>query len=134
MLVNIMAHNRSVCASPPNGGSGCVRLGHSASLHSHASLRHSFVALQTCGLLIRATKPSHTAGTLDQKCRIMYRIICIIRHRLFQKKCTLLIHKNIEKYAFCEDNRPGESAQITKVINRSVKSKKHYPIPTTRLS
>jgi len=28
-------------------------------------LRHSFVALQTFGLLIRATKPSHTAKTLS---------------------------------------------------------------------
>jgi hypothetical protein len=28
---------------------------------------------------------------------------------------------NIEKYAFRKDNRPGESAPITEVINRSVK-------------
>jgi ABC-type uncharacterized transport system YnjBCD substrate-binding protein len=37
--------NRTVYASPPNGGSGSVRLGHSAALHSHASLRHILPAL-----------------------------------------------------------------------------------------
>jgi hypothetical protein len=39
------AHNRSVYASPPVGGSGSVRLGHFASLHSHGSLRHILPAL-----------------------------------------------------------------------------------------
>jgi hypothetical protein len=34
------AHNRTVYASPPVGGLGFVRLGHSATLHSHGSLRH----------------------------------------------------------------------------------------------
>jgi hypothetical protein len=40
------AHNRTVYASPPVGGSGYVRLGHFASLHSHGSLRHILSALR----------------------------------------------------------------------------------------
>jgi hypothetical protein len=39
------AYNRPVYASPPVGGSASVRLGHSAALHSHASLRHILSAL-----------------------------------------------------------------------------------------
>jgi len=42
-------------------GSGL--LGHGLAIPTQ-TFTHSFVALQTCGLLIRATKPSHTAGTL----------------------------------------------------------------------
>jgi hypothetical protein len=34
--------------------------------HSHASLRHSLVTLQTYGLLIRVAKPSYTTGTLGE--------------------------------------------------------------------
>jgi len=45
MEADFTAHNRIVNASPPVGGSGSVRLGHCASLHSHASLRHSLLAL-----------------------------------------------------------------------------------------
>jgi hypothetical protein len=59
------AHNRTVYASPPVGGSGSVRLGHSATLHSHGSLHPHFVRpANATHLLIRAAKTSHTAGTL----------------------------------------------------------------------
>jgi hypothetical protein len=39
------SHNRTVYATPPVGGLASVRLGHSATLHSHASLQHSLPAL-----------------------------------------------------------------------------------------
>jgi hypothetical protein len=46
------AHNRSVTASPPVGGSGFGRLGHSATLHSHASLTHIWAARNPTGFFI----------------------------------------------------------------------------------
>jgi hypothetical protein len=49
----------------PKGPRGSVRLGQSPTAPSHGSLHPQFVgpANTTC-LLIRAAKPSHTAGTL----------------------------------------------------------------------
>jgi hypothetical protein len=38
------AYNRSVYAAPPVGGLASIRLGHSATLHSHASFRHIFAS------------------------------------------------------------------------------------------
>ena len=38
------AYNRIVYASPPKGGSASVRLGHSATPHSHGLLQHIFAA------------------------------------------------------------------------------------------
>jgi hypothetical protein len=44
---------------------GSVRLGRFATLHSHGSLHPQFVGpAKPTVLLIRAAKPSHTAGTL----------------------------------------------------------------------
>jgi hypothetical protein len=49
----------------PYGPRGCVRLGHSATLHSHGSLHPQFVGPKNAThFSIRAAKPSLTAGTL----------------------------------------------------------------------
>jgi hypothetical protein len=58
------SYNRSVCASPPVGGSGFHSPRSVAALLPTAHSTHSFAGLQTYGLLIRPAKPSHTAGTL----------------------------------------------------------------------
>jgi mRNA interferase MazF len=59
------AHNRSICVPALKRLQGSVRLGHSATLHSHGSLYPHFCSpgLATQAL-IRAAKTSHTAGTL----------------------------------------------------------------------
>jgi hypothetical protein len=49
----------------PKGPRGSVWLGHFASLHFHATLHPQFVGPGNAAhFLIRAAKPSHTAGTL----------------------------------------------------------------------
>ena len=59
------SHNRSVCASPPNGGSG------SAKHQSGFRPLWRFAPPQFCGCwnasrsFIATAKPSHTAGTLS---------------------------------------------------------------------
>jgi hypothetical protein len=59
------AHNRSVCASGPKAPRPPQWLGHSATLHSHAIASAQFVGPGNAAhFLIRAAKPSHTAGTL----------------------------------------------------------------------
>jgi hypothetical protein len=62
MVYGQTAHNRTVYASPPVGGSGfrCARSATPPTLHS----THILAGLQTYGLLIRPAKTSYTAGTL----------------------------------------------------------------------
>jgi hypothetical protein len=48
MKTKQMAHNRTVYASPPLAARGSVRLGHSATLHSHGSLHQHFVGPGLC--------------------------------------------------------------------------------------
>jgi hypothetical protein len=58
----------------PKGPRGSVLLGHSATLHSHATLHPQFCSPGLASqALIRAAKPSHTAGTL---CAIWPKIGC----------------------------------------------------------
>jgi hypothetical protein len=58
------AHNRSVYAAPPFGGSGFRSPRSVAALLPTAYCTHILPALQTCGLPILAVKTSYTAGTL----------------------------------------------------------------------
>jgi len=67
MMYGGTAHNRSVYASPPSlysGGSG-LRFARSWLCHSHANLHPQFASPGLASqALIRAGKPSYTAGTL----------------------------------------------------------------------
>ena len=61
-----MAHNRSVTASPPVGGSGYAKRQSGLAPLCGILLRHSFVFARNCFAVsfIANTKPSVTAGTL----------------------------------------------------------------------
>jgi uncharacterized protein (DUF111 family) len=64
MVYGHTALNRTVYASPPYGGSGYVRLGHGLAIPTphHATVCQPWSLLRKA--LIRAGKPSYTAGTL----------------------------------------------------------------------
>jgi hypothetical protein len=68
-----IAHNRTVYAflscrtNWAVAARGFVRLGHSATLHSHANLHPQFIGPgNATHFSIRAAKPSQTAGTLGE--------------------------------------------------------------------
>jgi hypothetical protein len=69
MIHGRTAHNRTVYASPPLAARGSVWLGHSASLHSHATLHPHFCKPWKPSVsFIGLAKTSYTAGTLCAMC------------------------------------------------------------------
>jgi hypothetical protein len=81
------AHNRTVCTFGRSGGS--VRLGRSATLHSHGSLHPQFVGPKNAThFLVRAAKPSHTTETL---CEIAAEIVKIKKSTFFCKNHLTVI-------------------------------------------
>jgi hypothetical protein len=86
------AHNRSVYASGPLAPRPPQRLGHSATLHSHAVAPAYFASpgLATQAL-IRTVKTSYTAGTLcEMGAKIIYEFLRISIDKIFESVVNIM--------------------------------------------